>query len=632
MSNVSKKMLMAAAGAAGGDALNVEDVFSTYLYEGNASNSHAIVNNIDLAGEGGMIWIKNRDDDGNHYLLDTERGDDSRISSNRSDAETTGIGTNFDQFTSTGFILNSSFILNANNDSFVSWTFRKAPKFFDVVTYTSTGTAGLAIDHSLGSVPGSIFVKCTSHADNWYIYHRGISGDPEDQALFLDTNAAAADNTSYFNDTAPTATQFTLGDNAGTNAGFGRTYVAYIFAHETESDSMIQCGSYDGNESTYPTITLGWEPQWILVKSITNTRNWAIFDTMRGLPVGGGDEYLRPNTTGAETTNDNQHFNINATGFSPSSVETLVNGNGETYIYVAIRRPNMKTHTDATKVFAVAPRTNTIPSFASGFPVDFCIGPRTINGSDNNEIKTRLISDGYLRGNTTGAETASGQVANFGHNDGFFNFDGADANQYSWMWKRAKGYFDVVAYTGNDTARTIAHGLGVVPEMIWVKTRSTANAWWVYYGDNTDYLVLNTTAATVDSNYPWQDTSPTSSVFTVGDIANVNENGATIIAYLFATLAGVSKIGTVTHSGSSTDVACGFSAGARFVMLKRVDATGDWYFWDSVRGIVSGNDPYLLFNTNAAQVTNTDLIDPLSSGFQISGDFTDGDYIFYAIA
>ena len=114
--------------------------------------------------------------------------------------------------------------------------------------------------------------------------------------------------------------------------------------------------------------------------------------------------------------------------------------------------------------------------------------------------------------------------------------------------------------------------------------------------------------------------------------SNFNGNGITYIMYLFSTLAGVSKVGSVTHSGSSTDVDCGFSAGARFVLIKRIDDTGDWYIWDSVRGIIAGNDPYLFLNTTAATVTNTDLIDPLASGFQISGDFTDGDYVFYAIA
>ena len=77
---------------------------------------------------------------------------------------------------------------------------------------------------------------------------------------------------------------------------------------------------------------------------------------------------------------------------------------------------------------------------------------------------------------------------------------------------------------------------------------------------------------------------------------------------------------------------CGFTSGARFVLLKRTDASGDWYVWDSERGIVSGNDPYLLLNSTAAEVTNTDYIDPLASGFTITSNFTAGDYIFYAIA
>jgi len=67
-------------------------------------------------------------------------------------------------------------------------------------------------------------------------------------------------------------------------------------------------------------------------------------------------------------------------------------------------------------------------------------------------------------------------------------------------------------------------------------------------------------------------------------------------------------------------------------MLKRTDDDGDWYLWDSVRGIIAGNDPYLLINTTAASVTNTDFIDPLASGFTITGSFTDGTYMFYAIA
>jgi hypothetical protein len=115
------------------------------------------------------------------------------------------------------------------------------------------------------------------------------------------------------------------------------------------------------------------------------------------------------------------------------------------------------------------------------------------------------------------------------------------------------------------------------------------------------------------------------------DFGNVNGNGETYIAYLFATLAGVSKVGSVVHSGT-TNVDCGFSAGARFILIKRTDSTGDWYYWDTMRGIVAGNDDYLLLNSDAVEVTNTDYIDPLSSGFTLTSSFTAGTYIFLAIA
>ena len=211
--------------------------------------------------------------------------------------------------------------------------------------------------------------------------------------------------------------------------------------------------------------------------------------------------------------------------------------------------------------------------------------------------------------------------------------DGWGANDIAYMWKRAKGYFDVVSYTGTGSARTIAHSLGVVPEMIWLKNLDQANNWSGYSAvtGNTHVLPIDEAYQAYDQAN-WNDTTPTSSVFSVGTPTSVNGSSRTYIAYLFASLAGISKVGEIAHSGSSTDVDCGFSNGARFVLLKRHDAAEHWYVWDSVRGIIAGNDPYILLGTNAAQVTNTDYIDPLASGFQISGDFTDGNYIFYAIA
>ena len=94
--------------------------------------------------------------------------------------------------------------------------------------------------------------------------------------------------------------------------------------------------------------------------------------------------------------------------------------------------------------------------------------------------------------------------------------------------------------------------------------------------------------------------------------------GDTGVAYLFATLAGVSKVGSYTGTGAQQTINAGFTAGSRFILIKRTDSTGDWYLWDSVRGIVSGNDPYILLNATDAEVTTTDYIDPDNSGFVLS--------------
>jgi hypothetical protein len=176
--------------------------------------------------------------------------------------------------------------------------------------------------------------------------------------------------------------------------------------------------------------------------------------------------------------------------------------------------------------------------------------------------------------------------------------------------------------------------------MIWVKSRSFVKDWAVYHtglngGTNPEQnaIRLNLDSGEFGGSDYWQDTAPTSSVVSLGNNDRVNKSTETYIAYLFASLDGISKVGSFTISGSDIDVDCGFSNGARFVIIKRTDgAGGDWLIWDSVRGIVSGNDPYLALNSTAAEVTNTDYIDPLSSGFTLTSNLTAGTYIYYAIA
>jgi len=606
---------------------NVDSLFSTFLYEGTGANI-AIDNGIDLSGEGGLVWYRRRDGAENNSIEDTVRGLDKVIYTDSSNAQADPGAYGLQAFNSNGFTAG----LNTNGGDYVSWTFRKQAKFFDIVTYTGSndGTNGQTISHNLGSVPGMILIKNLSNADAWRVFHRSEGAT---KVGFLNlTNAFAASQTPFAN-TAPTSTQFTLGTDSGSNY-IGHSYVAYLFAHNNndggfgpdQDGDIIKCGSFTSDSSGIATVDLGFEPQWVLFKGTHAGSSWFLIDVMRGMTNGSNDAWLAANLTNAEGTT-NTVITPTPTGFVTDG--TNIVDPSSTFIYMAIRRPQA-VPTAASDVFAVDFDDGaTAPAYVSGFVTD--MGIQTNTAGYNKRISTRLTSGKYLETDNTGAEQASTSNYTWDFMNGWNN-QSVGTTWFSWMWKRARGYFDVVCYTGTGSARTVSHNLGVEPEMIWVKTRSNDVGWAVYHssqGFSKGGRLETTDAFGTETN---RVTGASSTTFTVGTDAYVNVSARTYIAYLFATLAGISKVGSVVHSGSSTDVDCGFSSGARLVILKRTDATGDWYIWDSVRGIVSGNDPYLLLNTTAAEVTNTDYIDPLSSGFQISGDFTDGTYIFYAIA
>jgi hypothetical protein len=210
------------------------------------------------------------------------------------------------------------------------------------------------------------------------------------------------------------------------------------------------------------------------------------------------------------------------------------------------------------------------------------------------------------------------------------------------FFKRAPSTFDLVCYTGTGSARTVSHNLGVAPELAIFKNRTSVvgtRNWIVCnkdLGGTNKYMYLNSTGAVLTAPNIWD--APTASVFSLSTYAEYNENTYPIVAYLFATCAGVSKVGSYTGTATTKQIDCGFTAGARYVLIKRTDSTGDWYVWDSTRGIVAGNDPYLLMNSWVAEVTNTDYIDTYSAGFEISStapaaiNASGGTYIFLAIA
>jgi hypothetical protein len=646
------KALLSASVSASAPGVYVEDVFSTYLYTGNGG-LNAIANGIDLAGEGGLVWIKSRGSSQNHVLTDTLRGDATYLSSNTTAANTSGGGI----YLGDGFAaIGSSALTNASGDTYASWTFRKAPKFFDVATYTGNGTTQ-NIAHNLGSAPGCIIVKQTNGARDWPVYHRGIDAtNPSHYKIPLNKTEARANEANIWNDTEPTSTHFTVGSD-GETGGDGNTYVAYLFAHDAGgfgdagTDNVISCGSYTGNGSADgPEIDLGWEPQWVMFRRVTGVEDWIMFDNMRGMVVGGIDPDLRPNQSQAEGAFVN-YLEPNATGFKLTDANSRTNENGDTYIYIAIRRGPMRAPTSGTEVFSANTYSGGTAgrSFSLGFVPDALLTMRR-NTSNFGILQSRLTS-GYMFTYDTGAESvASTGIPVWDADTGTLKlktassvtgWNASGSDYVNEVFRRAPGFFDVVAYTGTGSARTVAHNLGVAPEMMIVKSRSDERAWRVYtsFVGNTGSLRLNSDATADSGNTGyWNNTTPTDASFTLGIDNDTNSSGQTYIAYLFATLAGISKVGSYTGTGTTLNVDCGFTAGARFVLIKRTDSTGDWYVWDTARGIVSGDDPYLLLNSDAAEVTNTDYIDPLSSGFQISStapaaiNASGGSFIFLAIA
>ena len=640
---------------------SVEDVFSTYLYEGNASGQGAtaqsITNDIDLSGEGGLVWIKNRDSGGtsawSHYLFDTERGATKYLRANITNAN--GISNNsLSAFNSDGFTLGEAGGTNNNGDSYASWTFRKAPKFFDVVTYNGTGSAQ-NINHSLGQSPGMIIIKSIGNSENWQVWHRSVTGNLElDNTQALNAGSVRLENV--------TDTSFGV-KTFNTSNGSGQTYVAYLFAHndgdggfgpDRDAD-IIKCGSFTESTSEQE-IDLGFEPQWLMIKTSSTTSGWRIFDMMRGFDHGGNattsNANLEANSDSAEG-GSSPYFTPTPTGFTAPSGFF---GNGTDYIYMAIRRGPMAVPESGTEVFATDTLGGTAPNppgYTSGFVTDFGLS-KTIGTADW-FVGSRLIQGNYLKTNTTGAETSEGSppvITAFDYNDGMRDQTTVNSSFHGWMWKRAPGYFDVVTYLGDSPGgigvQTVSHNLGVAPEMIWFKSRDSTSGWGV----------LATALGTVESGgielgqgtYINEDSgfnpsgwwgapyvAPTSTEFTVRG-STPNAGGEDYIAYLFATLAGVSKVGSYTGNGTSQTIDCGFASGARFILIKRTDSAGNWYLWDTEQGIVAGNSPHMTLNTTDAQVTTDDSIDPASSGFivnQVSAtdvNVSSATYIFYAIA
>ena len=325
----------------------IEDVFSTYLYTGTGA-AQTITNGIDLSTKGGMVWLKSRSAATDNALYDTSRGATYDLVSNSTAAQTTQV-QGLTSFGTTGFSVGTLAKINTSAATYASWAFRKQANFFDVVTYTGSGTAR-TIAHNLGSVPGCIIVKCTSTTGNWAVYHRSQTSASYYTKLNLTDSESSA--TTIWNGTAPTGSVFSVGTSSTTNAN-GATYVAYLFAHDAGgfgvagTDNVISCGSFTTDGLGNATVSLGYEAQFVIYKAISVSTDWFASDVMRGMSITRLG-YLIPNSSTTETSGaaspgpGANYLEPTATGFKAVGLSTSAK-----HIYIAIRRGPMKTPTGA---------------------------------------------------------------------------------------------------------------------------------------------------------------------------------------------------------------------------------------------------------------------------------------------
>ena len=420
-----------------------------------------------------------------------------------------------------------------------------------------------------------------------------------------------------------------------------------------------------------------------MVKDTSSTGNWWIYDAQRG----GMKLYDRGKSGQATSTGKLLYANMtaiqdnaydittDATGFWLPG-PTALNETGRNYVYMAIRKGPMRTPTDPKKVFAVSRAwgTNT-PTYLADFPPDV-FWDRGYSAAAYWRLATRKMGQNTSTGEPRMYWDTNGNGindTNYYHN-GFTTWDEMKGARYGnllqqnpyigHMMRRAPGFFDTVGYIGDAASanssieRAIPHNLGVKPEMIVIRAFGNDVGGGGFPGYHKNCGTLPSAAASpytgvsynsfkqlgaqaTNANWAAYSTgeekfgtsTDTATDFYVGTGTETNRLYYSYMAYMWASCPKISKVGYYVGTGSDMNIDCNFDDTARLVIINKWDST-DYYCYDSIRGIVSGNDPFLLWNDLAGQNDTNDYIDPYSTGFKITNQANttlnvSGHYYFY---
>ena len=685
------------------------DYFNTVTYSGNGSTQS-------ITGVGfqpDLVWIKSTSNSYDHYIADSIRGAYAFLISNNTGSQNST--TNYDpmssfdsdgftvRYTTTGGSTNNQ--TNTSGASYIAWCWKaggasssntdgsitstvsaSTAGAFSVCTYTGNSTSGATFGHGLDDAPGFVIVKNRdSGAQPWRIFHSSLGNT---KAFKFDSNSADTDS-AFWNNTSPSSTVVTLGNDNSTNAN-GDAYVAYCWA---EKAGVTKIGTYTGNETLGggPEVDCGFRPACVVMKADAGAA-WEIHDFKRD-----ANSYLAWSSSSTPTARQANKVLLTDNGFIIMGNDGNINLNGATIYFIAFAAE----HTTDDTYKALNSANLPAPSIKDGseyfgtvlyngdggtsnsvtglsFQADVVWGKSRSNALPHNIFDVVRGFDKQLDVNDTATEVDRAGDAVTVNSTGFTldatycNINNSSTTNVAWAWKAggsgssiATGSIDgtnptiastvsanptagfsIVSYTGTLANATVGHGLGVAPSMIICKQRTgAANDWGVYHKSlgNDKFLKLNTTDSQITASTVWNNTSPTSTVFSLGT-SNIGNNSAPNIAYCFAEIEGYSKFGSYTANNSSDGpfIYCGFKPA--LVLLRSYNgSTGrDWLLYDSTRSTYNNEAGALTPNEAITEAARGDAtykaIDFVSNGFKLRTNGTPNmnasseSYIFMAWA
>ena len=330
-----------------------KNYFDALTYTGNGSTQSITGLNF----QPDFAWIKARSVAYYQRLIDSVRGSTKVFYLPTTDAETTIPNVNDGSFSfdANGFSLGNGVGMNESAQTYVSWLWKESPTSgMDIVTFSGTGSGSQNVAHSLGVAPSLMILKFRNTTSNFSIYHSALGNTKR----LTFTTAAAETSSTYWNDTSPTATQFTVGSDL--NQAFN--YVVYLFA---DVAGFSKFGSYTGNGSATdgPFVYTGFKPRFVMVKRSTSVGNWYVLDTARNTynPV---ENTLKPNTNAAEVAETIDEIDALANGFKIRGNDGALNANTDTYIYAAFA--DVPFYYSAQPAASVASASNAAVTFLMG--------------------------------------------------------------------------------------------------------------------------------------------------------------------------------------------------------------------------------------------------------------------------